>query len=102
MTERPKKVTTTTAHVVRTQRPTPHVIRLVLGGEGLVGLPVGEHTDHYVKLVFPQPGVVYPAPFDLETIRRSLPREQWPRLRAYTVRAWDPVVTELTIDIVHH
>ncbi|XTZ18549.1 siderophore-interacting protein [Micromonospora echinospora] len=102
MTDRPKKVTTTSAHVVRTARPTPHVIRLVLGGDGLVGLPVGEYTDHYVKLLFPQPGAVYPTPFDLDTIRRDLPREQWPRLRAYTVRAWDPVVTELTIDIVHH
>ncbi|WDZ84748.1 siderophore-interacting protein [Micromonospora cathayae] len=100
MTDRPKKVTT--AHVVRTERPTPHVIRLVLGGDELVGLPVGEYTDHYVKLLFPQPGVTYPEPFDPAVIRRDLPREQWPRLRAYTVRAWDPAAVELTIDVVHH
>ncbi|KIR60620.1 MULTISPECIES: siderophore-interacting protein [Micromonospora] len=99
MTERPKKVTT--ARVLRTWRPTPHVIRLVLGGEELTGLPVGEHTDHYVKLVFPPDGVTYPEPVDLAAIRR-LPAEQWPRLRAYTVRSFDAAAGELTIDVVHH
>ncbi|MGW4498057.1 siderophore-interacting protein [Micromonospora sp. NPDC004336] len=100
MTERPKKVTS--ARVLRTERPTPHLIRLVLGGEELTGLPVGEFTDHYIKIVFPVPGVDYPSPLDLAAIRRDLPREQWPRLRAYTVRAWDPLAGELTVDVVHH
>ncbi|MER7165221.1 siderophore-interacting protein [Micromonospora sp. NPDC000207] len=100
MTERPKNVTT--ARVVRTERPTPHLVRLVLGGEELVGLPVGEYTDHYVKLVFPVPGVTYPDPMELSAVKRDLPREHWPRLRAYTVRAYDPVAVELTIDVVHH
>ncbi|KXK63451.1 FAD-binding protein [Micromonospora rosaria] len=100
MTERPKKVTST--RVVRTERPTPHLVRLVLGGEDLVGLPVGEYTDHYIKLVFPVPGVTYPTPLDLTEIKRDLPREHWPRLRAYTVRAFDPVTAELTVDVVHH
>ncbi|MEU4781087.1 siderophore-interacting protein [Micromonospora sp. NPDC023633] len=100
MTERPIKVTT--ARVLRTERPTPHLVRLVLGGEELTGLPVGEFTDHYIKIVFPAPGTAYPIPADLNTIRRDLPREQWPRLRAYTVRAWDASTGELTVDIVHH
>ncbi|SCL67987.1 NADPH-dependent ferric siderophore reductase, contains FAD-binding and SIP domains [Micromonospora citrea] len=100
MTERPKKVTS--ARVLRTERPTPHLIRLVLGGEELTGLPVGEFTDHYIKIVFPVSGVDYPSPMDLAAIRRELPREQWPRLRAYTVRAWDPLAGELTVDVVHH
>ncbi|MFG3423167.1 siderophore-interacting protein [Micromonospora sp. NPDC049460] len=100
MTERPKKVTS--ARVLRTERPTPHLIRLVLGGEELTGLPVGEFTDHYIKIVFPVPGVDHPSPMDLAAIRRDLPREQWPRLRAYTVRAWDALVGELTVDVVHH
>src|SRR5918997_520508 len=100
MTERPKKITT--ARVVRTERPTPHVIRLVLGGAELVGLPVGEFTDHYIKIVFPVPGVDYPAPMDLAAIRRDLPPAHWPRLRAYTVRAFDPLAAELTVDVVHH
>ncbi|MFI1194318.1 siderophore-interacting protein [Micromonospora sp. NPDC020750] len=100
MTDRPNKVTT--ARVLRTERPTPHLVRLVLGGEELTGLPVGEYTDHYVKLVFAPPGVTYPEPVDLAAIRRDLPSQQWPRLRAYTLRAWDPLAGELTIDIVHH
>ncbi|WP_320066687.1 siderophore-interacting protein [Micromonospora sp. RTGN7] len=100
MTERSKSVTT--ARVLRTERPTPHLVRMVLGGEELTGLPVGEYTDHYVKLVFAPPGVTYPEPVDLAAIRRDLPSEQWPRLRTYTVRAWDPGAGELTIDVVHH
>ncbi len=94
MTDRPKKVTS--ALVLRTWRPTPHVVRLVLGGEELAGLPVGEFTDHYIKIVFPVAGIDHPRPIDLAAIRRDLPREQWPRLRAYTVRAWDAAAGEWT------
>lgn len=100
MTERPKKVTAAT--VVRTERPTPHLIRVVLGGQELAGLPVGAYTDHYVKLVFPPAGVTYPHPTDLASIKRDLPAERWPRLRAYTVRDWDAAAGELTIDVVYH
>ncbi|MEU1886967.1 siderophore-interacting protein [Micromonospora sp. WMMD987] len=100
MVERVRSVTS--ARVVRVGRPTPHLVRLVLGGEELTGLPVGEFTDHYIKLVFPPAGVDLPRPLDLTAIKRELPREQWPRLRAYTVRAWDASVGELTVDVVHH
>src|SRR3954465_11412459 len=88
--------------VVRVSRGTPHMIRVVLGGEGLAGLPVGEFTDHYVKLLFPPPGAPYTAPFDVEQLRAELPAELWPVTRTYTVRSWDPVGGELTIDFVHH
>ncbi|WP_446216391.1 siderophore-interacting protein [Micromonospora sp. IBHARD004] len=100
MSERPKKVTA--AKVLRTERPTPHLIRLVLGGAELTGLPVGAYTDHYIKFVFPPAGVSYPHPVDLASLKRELPRERWPRLRAYTVRAWDATAGELTVDVVHH
>ncbi|SPT57806.1 siderophore-interacting protein [Actinomadura madurae] len=88
--------------VLRTERLTPHMIRVVLGGEGLAEFGAGEFTDHYVKLLFRRPGVEYPEPFDVERIRAELPREQWPVTRTYTVRAWDPASAELTIDFVHH
>ncbi|MEV6801285.1 siderophore-interacting protein [Micromonospora rifamycinica] len=100
MVERSRLVTS--ARVMRVGRPTPHLVRLVLGGEELTGLPVGEFTDHYIKLVFPPAGVDLPRPLDLAAIKQELPREQWPRLRAYTVRAWDASVGELTVDVVHH
>jgi NADPH-dependent ferric siderophore reductase len=90
------------AEVVRTSRVTPHMIRVVLGGEGLTGFPAGEFTDHYVKLLFPPPGASYSVPFDVEQVRADLPPEQWPVTRTYTVRAWDPDKRELTIDFVYH
>jgi NADPH-dependent ferric siderophore reductase len=90
------------ARVRRSERLTPHMIRVVLGGAELAGFGAGEFTDHYVKLLFPQEGVAYPEPFDMEVIRRDMPREQWPRIRTYTVRDWDPDALELTIDFVYH
>ncbi|MXM63660.1 SIP domain-containing protein [Streptomyces sp. HUCO-GS316] len=90
------------AQVVRTERLTPHMQRVVLGGEGLAGFEVGTCTDHYVKLLFPADGVTYPEPFDVERIREEFPRAQWPVTRTYTVRAWDPEHRELTLDFVIH
>ena len=88
--------------VSRVERLTPHMTRVVLGGDGLAEFSAGEFTDHYVKLLFPPPGVTYPEPFDMQRIREELPREQWPRIRTYTVRRWDEVTRELWIDVVHH
>jgi NADPH-dependent ferric siderophore reductase len=92
----------TRAEVLRVQWITPHMIRVVIGGEGLADFGAGAFTDHYVKLLFPVPGVAYPEPFDLEVARETLPREQWPRMRSYTVRTWDPHALEMAIDFVHH
>ncbi|MEU5086812.1 siderophore-interacting protein [Streptomyces sp. NPDC021356] len=104
MAERParKPRRAHTARVVRTERLTPHMQRVVLGGEGLADLPVGTCTDHYVKLLFPAAGVTYPEPFDMQRIREEFPPEQWPVTRTYTVRAWDPEHRELTLDFVVH
>ncbi|MQM27296.1 siderophore-interacting protein [Glycomyces albidus] len=92
----------TTAEVVRTERVTPHMIRVVLGGAGLADFACGEFTDHYLKLQFPVEGVEYPEPFDLGRIREEYPREQWPVTRTYTVRRWDAAARELWIDFVYH
>lgn len=92
----------TRGRVLRVQWLTPHMIRVLIGGEGLAGLDAGEFTDNYVKLLFPVPGVTYPEPFDLDAIRRDLPRDQWPRMRSYTVRSWDPHALEMSIDFVYH
>ncbi|WP_329389671.1 siderophore-interacting protein [Streptomyces sp. NBC_01716] len=90
------------ARVIRTQRITPHMVRLVLGGEGPAGLRSGGFTDHYVKLLFAAEGVSYPEPFDMDRIREDFPREQWPTTRTYTVREWNPAAGEITIDFVVH
>ena len=89
--------------VQRTYHVTPHMIRVVLGGEGIVGYTHNEFTDAYVKLVLPPPGVEYDHPLDIERVRRERPQEEWPRLRTtYTVRGFDAVAGELWIDFVHH
>ncbi|WP_329215746.1 siderophore-interacting protein [Streptomyces sp. NBC_01485] len=90
------------AQVVRTERLTPHMQRVVLGGEGLAEFTAGDCTDHYVKLLFGPEGVTYPEPFDLEHIRAEFPREQWPVTRTYTARYWDAEHRELTLDFVLH
>ncbi|MFF3546589.1 siderophore-interacting protein [Streptomyces platensis] len=102
--ERPsrKKPAVHRARVRRTERLTPHMVRVVLGGEGLAEFAAGEYSDHYVKLVFPRPGVAYPEPFDIAQIREEFPRDQWPSTRTYTVRAWDAVTRDLTVDFVVH
>jgi NADPH-dependent ferric siderophore reductase len=78
------------------------MIRVVLGGGGLDEFDCGEYSDHYLKLLFPVPGVAYPEPFDLARIREEYPREQWPVTRTYTVRRWDREARELWIDFVYH
>jgi NADPH-dependent ferric siderophore reductase len=81
---------------------TPRMARIVLAGDALAGFGAGAFTDHYVKLLFPPPGAPYTAPFDPAAIKARLPREQWPRTRTYTVRAWDAERRRLTIDFVVH
>ena len=104
MAERPARRTPRphSARVVRTERLTPHMQRVVLGGEGLAEFTAGTCTDHYVKLLFGPEGVSYPEPFDMQRIREEFPREQWPVTRTYTVRAWNPEHRELTLDFVVH
>lgn len=75
----------TRAVVARTQLLTPHMVRVVLGGEGLAGFAPLPCTDQYVKLRFPA---------EVEGDR--------PRLRTYTIRAWDAAAQELSIDFVVH
>jgi len=90
------------AKVKTTEPLTPHMVRIVLQSEGLRGFPIGEFTDHYVKLQLPPPGATYSPPFDPVRIRESLAKDQWHRQRTYTVRGADPDAGEITIDFVTH
>lgn len=104
MAERPVRQAPAThlGRVVRTERITPHMHRVVLGGEGLADFAADEWTDHYVKFLFPPAGVSYPEPFDIQRVRAEVPREQWPVTRTYSVRSWDPVTREAVFDFVIH
>lgn len=88
--------------VTRVEQLTPHMVRVVVGGAGVAALPAGEFTDHYVKVLFPQPGVDYPDPFDMGVIRETMPRETWPVVRTYTIRRWLPEAGEMWVDFVVH
>lgn len=88
--------------VVETTAITPHMIRVVVTGDGLRDFPAGEFTDQYVKLQLPPPGADYEAPFDPAAIKASRPKEMWFRQRTYTVSDWDPENRRLAIDFVHH
>jgi NADPH-dependent ferric siderophore reductase len=94
--------------VVRTERLTPHLVRVHLGGEGtraLLEQAVPERlasTDAYVKLMLPQPGSGVTPPFDLPALRAALPPEALPAVRTYTLRHADPAAGTRAIDFVVH
>ena len=70
--------------VERTERLTPHMVRIVFGGPGLSGFESSGFSDEYVKIDFPVDGLDRPAS------------------RRYSIRRWDPVAREATIDFVVH
>ncbi len=90
------------ARVKTTERLTPEMIRVVLDGPDLVDLPLGDHTDAYVKLVFPPAGAPYATAEEYSELRESLDPQHRPALRTYTVRAYDEAAAELTLDFVYH
>ena len=59
--------------MLRTERLTPQLIRIVFGGPGLEGFAAGPFTDHYVKLQLPPAGAGYEPPFDLEWVKAETP-----------------------------
>ncbi|MCW2813995.1 MAG: siderophore interacting protein [Nocardioides sp.] len=87
--------------VVSTERLTPQLIRVVLGGPGLDGIGLPEGADAYVNAFFVPEGAPYDVPFEDDVVR-DLPREQRPYPRRYTVRRWDAEQRQLTLDFVVH
>ena len=87
--------------VLRTERLSSDLVRVVLGGPGLDDFEPVPWTDAYVNLLFVPPGAPYAVPFDLAEAR-SLTRERWPVPRRFTVRRWDGLSRELWIDFVIH
>ncbi len=112
---RRKGATGLRATVLRTERLTPEMVRITLGGPGLGGYEPSPHADSYVKVVLaPEIGATpsgadalaaWTTPdgrVDLESARAALPPEHQPRMRTYTVRAWDDLELTLTLDFVVH
>jgi len=91
-----------TATVLRSEWLSPTFVRIVLGGGDLARFAGPAFADAYIKVMFLHPDAEYDRPIDPDAIRATMPREHWPRLRTYTVRAWDPDRLELTLDFVVH
>ena len=70
-----------TTTVISTQNISQNMRRIVLAGDGLTDFPPNQESS-YVKLLFEQDGV---------SVRRS-----------YTVRAFDPINSHLTLDFMMH
>lgn len=85
------------AEIVRTERRTPFLVRVTLGGDELVGLPPGEPAAS-VRLLLPEPdGLVLPTWTGNEFL---LPDGRRPLLR--TVTPLHAAGRELVVDVVRH
>ena len=108
MPEPRRRRTAMAATVLRTERLSGTLVRVVVGGPGLESFEPSPCADSYVKAVFVDEDAPRPFPLtrhgrvDLETVVESLPREKAPRMRSYTVRAFDEATRELTLDFVVH
>ncbi|EXG80657.1 siderophore-interacting protein [Cryptosporangium arvum] len=91
-----------TGEVVRTEDLTPALRRVVIGGRGLAGYATTGVGDEYVRLIFPLGGErepILPTVTDGHLDYGSIDLDT---MRTYTVRAFDPVTTEVSIDFVVH
>ena len=80
-----------TFEVIRSERLTPHMIRVVLGGSGFDTFVPSDFTDSYVKVVIVAQRrrrlFRYPSAHPRQLQRT--PEEQRPTVRTYTVRTVD-------------
>ncbi|MBF4585920.1 siderophore-interacting protein [Curtobacterium sp. VKM Ac-2887] len=94
--------------VARTERLSPHMVRVHLGGpafDDFVGTADPDKlaaTDKYVKLLLAKPSLGLEPPYDLEELRETLPKQDRPARRTYTVRAVDHTAKTISVDFVVH
>jgi NADPH-dependent ferric siderophore reductase len=91
-----------TLRVLRTERVTPRMARITLGGDELAGFP-GHGPDQRIKMFFPVAGQERPAmPRASSGGPVWPPGEPRPVIRTYTVRRHDREAGELDVDFVLH
>ena len=94
--------------VVGTERLSPQLIRVHLGGDGFDAFMASADperlakTDKYVKILFARPELGLEPPYDLDALRETLSSEDLPVRRTYTVRSIDTRARTLAIDFVVH
>jgi NADPH-dependent ferric siderophore reductase len=94
--------------VDRTERLSPHMVRVHLGGPAFDDFVAAadperlDATDRYVKLLLAKPSLGLTPPYDLEALRETLPKHDRPARRTYTVRAVDHRAKTIAVDFVVH
>ena len=83
-------------------RLSAHTVRIVAGGAGFAAFRTNEFTDKYVKIICVDPALGLTPPYDLAALRESLPPEQRPVTRTYTVRRVEADLEQITLDFVVH
>ena len=93
-----------TFEVVRTEPVSPHIVRVVFGGNGFDTFVPNHFTDAYCKVLFVREDVAVaslPAPLTLDSFN-TLPQDRRPLIRTLTVRRADSDNREMAIDFVVH
>lgn len=89
--------------VVAVEDLSPTFKRITFGGADFDLFQDSAAVDKYVKLLLPQdPDAGLEPPFDLDELRKTMPREQLPLRRTYTVHSVDPETKTLQMDFVIH
>lgn len=83
--------------VVGSERVSPHIVRVRFGGPAVAAMERPDATDSYLKLLFTDPAHALTPPYDMET----LPQDQRPVRRTYTIRSWNDDAT-ISMDFVTH
>lgn len=92
----------TTLFVTRTTWLSPDLVRVTLAGDEFADFQDRPETDKYAKLYFPPAGSALEPPYDLAALRESLPFEELPTQRTYTLRRVDAAAGTIDIDFVVH
>lgn len=89
--------------VVAVEVLSPTFKRITFGGEDFELFQDSEAVDKYVKLLLPpKPDSDITPPFDMDELRKTLPKNELPLRRTYTVHSVDPTSKTLKMDFVIH
>lgn len=89
--------------VVAVEDLSPTFKRITFGGDDFDLFQDSEAVDKYVKLLLPRdPEAGLTPPFDMDELRKTLPKDELPVRRTYTVHSIDQQSKTLKMDFVIH
>ncbi|KQP71624.1 MULTISPECIES: siderophore-interacting protein [Microbacterium] len=92
----------TTLFVTGSAWLSPDLVRVTLAGDEFADFADRPETDKYAKLYFPPAGSALEPPYDLATLRETVPFDELPTIRTYTIRRVDAAARTIEIDFVVH